>query len=81
MNHRIQRKEEESYLGRLERMLVQRLQKQPEEGYAPTRIQSKKNVDSQLNQLSLEMNEELDRLENMILEEQAKKPSALSRVS
>ena len=81
MNNRIQRKVENSYLGQLERMLVQRLQQEPEEGLEPTRAQSKKRVDSHLNQLSVEMNEELDRLENMILEEQSKKPSVLNRLS
>ena len=81
MNHRLQRKVEDSYLGQLERMLVKRLQEQPEEGFEPTRIQSRKSIDSSLNQLSVEMNEELDRLENLILEEQSKKPLVSNRLS
>jgi len=68
MDNWIQRKEEESYLGQLEEMVVQRL-----------RCHSSENLDRlgharqlscrKLNRLSVELNEELERLENLIAEE------------
>ena len=63
----VNRKEEDSYLGQLEQMLVKRLQNSDDR---QSRIETEKSSSSHLNKLSIEMNEELDRLENLINDEQ-----------
>ncbi|MCY2982805.1 MAG: hypothetical protein NTY15_04115 [Planctomycetota bacterium] len=69
MNAWVNRKEEESYLGQLEQLVVQRLQKSSSET-APPAIRVRKREQVRLNKFSIEMNEELNRLESMIAEEQ-----------
>lgn len=63
----VNRKEEDSYLSQLEQMLVKRLQNSDDR---QSRIEPEKSSPSHLNKLSIEMNEELDRLENLINDEQ-----------
>ncbi len=63
----VNRKEEDCYLGQLEQMLVKRLQNSE---HRQTHIHQEKSSQSRLSKLSIEMNEELDRLESMINEEQ-----------
>ena len=67
MDSWVSRKEEDSYLGQLEQLLVKRLQNREERQSRATMDNSSA---SRLNKLSLEMNEELDRLESMISDEQ-----------
>jgi hypothetical protein len=69
MNAWVNRKEEESYLGHLEQLVVQRLQNSSDE---PTLTAEpvRKREQLRLNKLSIEMNEELNRLEALIAEEQ-----------
>jgi hypothetical protein len=69
MNAWVNRKEEESYLGQLEQMVVQRLQNSSSETALPAR-RAGKPEHVRLNKLSIEMNEELNRLESLIAEEQ-----------
>ena len=69
MNAWVNRKEEESYLGQLEQLVVQRLQKSTSETAPPAR-RARKPEHVRLNKLSIEMNEELNRLELLIAEEQ-----------
>ena len=65
----VNRKEEESYLGQLEQMVVQRLQNSSDERTLPSKqVRNREQV--RLNKLSIEMNEELNRLEALIAEEQ-----------
>jgi hypothetical protein len=69
MNAWVNRKEEESYLGQLEQLVVQRLQNSSDEPtLSSTRVRKREQV--RLNKLSIEMNEELNRLEALIEEEQ-----------
>lgn len=69
MNAWVNRKEEESYLGQLEQLVVQRLQNSSDEpALTSRRVQKLEQV--RLNKLSIEMNEELNRLEALISEEQ-----------
>lgn len=67
----VHRKEEESYLGQLEQLLVQRLQCVVDQK-KPASSCSVKRESVGLNKLSIEMNEELDRLESLISQEQAR---------
>ena len=67
----VNRKEEESYLGQLEQMLVQRLQFGLDQK-SPTTKRSATGEPVGLNKFSIEMNEELDRLESLISQEQAR---------
>ncbi len=69
MNAWVNRKEEESYLGQLEQLVVQRLQNSSSETFPPVR-RARKREQVRLNKLSIEMNEELNRLEALITEEQ-----------
>ena len=73
MNAWVNRKEEESYLGQLEQLVVQRLQNSSSETVPPAR-RSRKPEQVRLNKLSIEMNEELNRLESLIAEEQKHSP-------
>jgi hypothetical protein len=64
----IQRKEEEKYFSQLDQMLVQRLQKG---NSTSTRVGGQWQKDDRseaktLNEISVEINEELDRLESLI---------------
>jgi len=69
MNAWVNRKEEESYLGQLEQLVVQRLQNSSDEpSLTSKRVRKREEV--RLNKLSIEMNEELNRLEALIAEEQ-----------
>lgn len=67
MNGLQARKEEVAYLGQLERMLVKKLRRTDTEE-VPLH---KSAVGNHLNQVSMEINEELDRLERLILEEES----------
>ena len=69
MNAWVNRKEEESYLGQLEQLVVQRLQNSSNEP-APRDARARKREQVRLNKLSIEMNEELNRLETLIADEQ-----------
>jgi len=69
MDSWVSRKEEDSYLGQLEQLLVKRLQSQADR---QSRNAMENSPASRLNKLSIEMNEELDRLESMISVEQKK---------
>ncbi len=69
MNAWVNRKEEESYLGQLEQLVVQRLQNSSSETDPPAR-RARRREQVRLNKLSIEMNEELNRLELLIAEEQ-----------
>lgn len=69
MDSWVSRKEEDSYLGQLEQLLVKRLQSQADR---QSRNAMENSPASRLNKLSIEMNEELDRLETMISDEQKK---------
>ena len=69
MDSWVSRKEEDSYLGQLEQLLVKRLQNREDR---QSRNAMKNSSASRLNKLSIEMNEELDRLESMISEENEK---------
>ena len=66
----IQRKEEEKYFTQLDQMLVQRLQNGETALTRPSvRRQMIEHSESKtLNEISIEINEELDRLENLINE-------------
>ena len=72
MDNWIQRRVEESYFGQLERMLVRRLQNRHSEPGPPKSNVAEKCVNGSLNKLSIEMSEELDRLENLIAVERSK---------
>ncbi len=74
MDSWVHRKEEESYLGQLEQLLVQRLQCGTDQKKT-VRKRSRKSDPVVLNRLSLEMNEELDRLESLISQEQSRSPN------
>lgn len=68
----IQRKEEETYFNQLDQMLVQRLQKGDS---TETRLggrwqKEERSEDKTLNEISIEINEELDRLESLLNEQQ-----------
>ena len=68
----IQRKEEEKYFNQLDQMLVQRLQKGDS---TETRLGGRWQKDEYseektLNEISIEINEELDRLESLLNEQQ-----------
>ncbi len=67
----VHRKEEESYLGQLEQLLVQRLQCGLDQKSSATK-RSANGEPVGLNKLSKEMNEELDRLESLISQEQSR---------
>jgi len=67
MDSWVSRKEEDSYLGQLEQLLVKRLQNREDR---QSRNAMENSSASRLNKLSIEMNEELDRLESMISDEQ-----------
>ena len=69
MDSWVSRNEEDSYLGQLEQLLVKRLQNREDR---QSRNAMKNSLASRLNKLSIEMNEELDRLESMISDEQEK---------
>ena len=69
MDSWVSRKEEDSYLGQLEQLLVKRLQNREDR---QSRNAMKNSSASRLNKLSIEMNEELDRLESMISDEHEK---------
>lgn len=69
MNAWVNRKEEESYLGQLEQLVVQRLQNSSNEP-TPRDTRARKKEQVRLNKLSIEMNEELNRLETLIADEQ-----------
>ena len=69
MNAWVNRKEEESYLGQLEQLVVQRLQNSSDEPSQPV-ARARRREQVRLNKLSIEMNEELNRLEALIAEEQ-----------
>jgi len=69
MNAWVNRKEEESYLGQLELLVVQRLQNSSDERSLPSK-RVRKREEVRLNKLSIEMNEELNRLEALIADEQ-----------
>lgn len=69
MNAWVNRKEEESYLGQLEQLVVQRLQNSSNEP-TPRDARARKREQVRLNKLSIEMNEELNRLETLIADEQ-----------
>lgn len=71
MENWIQRKEEESYLGMLEEIVVQRLLCHSSESVSLS-SHSKQNKTCNLNRLSVELNEELERLEALIAEECAR---------
>jgi hypothetical protein len=68
----IQRKEEEQYFSQLDQMLVQRLRDR-EAAKARRKLgKASDHMDlKSLNELSLEINEELDRLESLINDEQS----------
>ena len=67
MDSWVSRKQEDSYLGQLEQLLVKRLQNREDR---QSRNAMENSSASRLNKLSIEMNEELDRLETMISDEQ-----------
>ena len=66
MDSWVSRKVEDSYLGQLEQLLVKRLQNREDR---QSRNAIENSSASPLNKLSIEMNEELDRLESMISDE------------
>ena len=69
MDSWVSRKAEDSYLGQLEQLLVKRLQNREDR---QSRVAMDNSSASRLNKLSIEMNEELDRLESMINDEHKK---------
>jgi hypothetical protein len=62
----LQREQEESYLKTLEGLLIQRLRNSDEPGVEP---HERASVLTSLSPLSIEINEELERLETMLAEE------------
>jgi hypothetical protein len=71
MSSFVARRVEESYLDQLEKLVVKRLKSDPV-GPSSSRLPSSSNSPSALNQFSIDMNDELNRLESLISDVQVR---------